>query len=614
MAQKVNLRTDIDEILDLDVMNGSGLEGVASVSSGTNIANSPIHSTRVGFGVNGDIGTGVVANIAARGAIDNTNNQNSKEWKPAIYARLSNEDVEQRRSNLSLSIENQLDILRNFVADKGWQPPKVFYDDDRTGTNFDRKGFQDMYAEAKAGNINVIVIKDTSRFGRNWVKSGIYFESIEEMGIRFISIQESLDTADPQCPALKMLPFYFIFNEWHSQTTSEKIKTVFAKIASQGGFIGSFAPYGYVRSDENKQKLVVDPVAASVVKRIFEMRLQKYSCFQIAIALNQDRIPAPHVYRIEKKGKELRSGKDTNWSDCSVKVILENRVYCGDVINNKSTKKNFKSQKRNFTDESEWLIAYDMHEPIVSRKDWERCAEIARQANSTRVRTTKQRIPKLFAGLLKCPDCGYSITSVNNYGYNCGNYQKKGKMSCASHHISSKVLEELVLADIREKVGEILLDEESAKARYYTLKEQSGQSQLNHNKKSLAKINKRLIELERLMQAAFERSVLHEQGIDIFTRYLAKYESEKTELIHQVNTLTAAIDKQSQTEHGVNSFISLLKKYANITKLDRQMVVELIDKITISDLQTSPRSIVIYYNFVGCVGGCGEGGGSSDVK
>jgi len=124
-------------------------------------------------------------------------NIDSKIWYPAIYARLSNEDLDSKRKGVSLSIEHQIDMLKGYISEKGWQPPKVFYDDDRTGTNFDRKGFQDMYAEAQKGNINVIVIKDTSRFGRNWVQSGLYFEKIEEMGVRFISIQESIDTADP---------------------------------------------------------------------------------------------------------------------------------------------------------------------------------------------------------------------------------------------------------------------------------------------------------------------------------------------------------------------------------------------------------------------------------
>jgi len=528
---------------------------------------------------------------------------NTDTWQPAIYARLSKEDVELRKSSVSLSIDNQIDILKSYVTEKGWKSPKVFYDDDRTGTNFNRKGFQDMYAEAQKGSINVIIIKDTSRFGRNWVQSGVYFESIEEMGIRFISIQEGLDTADPLCPALKMLPFYFIFNEWHSQTTSEKIKTVFAKKASQGGYLGSYAPYGYRRNPEDKQRLLIDPTAAAVVKRIFEMRLQKLSFLQIAKALNKERILSPNAYRMEQKGKERKPGKDDNWSNHSVKVIVRNRVYCGDVVNNKSAAKNFKSQKRENKPENEWLIAEDMHEPIVCREDWERCDKLTKEANANRVRTTNQGTTHLFSGLLKCPDCGYSITIVNRRGYNCGTYQKKGDTACTSHHMSSTILKELVLADIKEKVGEVLLDEEAAKKRFYALKEQSGKTQLGQNRKALAKVNKRLVEIEKLLEAAFEKSVLgnKNQGVDIFNTYLTKYEEEKSTLEYQANQLMAEIEQQSQTEQGVDAFVSLLKKHANITELDRATAVELIDRITISEITTNPRSIVIYYNFVGSV-------------
>ena len=529
---------------------------------------------------------------------------NKKQWCPAIYARLSNEDEDSRnkKKGASLSIEHQLDILKSYVKDKGWQAPKVFCDDDRTGTNFNRKGFQDMYAEAQQGNINVIIIKDTSRFGRNWVQSGLYFEKIEEMGIRFISIQESLDTADPKCPALKMLPFYFIFNEWHSQTTSEKIKTVFANKASQGGYLGSHAPYGYKRNPEDKQRLLVDPAAAAVVKRIFEMRLQKLSYLQIAKALNREGIPSPQAYRAEQNGKGDRSGKDGNWSNHSVKVIIKNRVYCGDVINNKSVAKSFKNPKRINNSESEWLIAKDMHEAIINREDWERCDKLSKEAHASRVRVTNHGTTHLFSGLLKCPDCGYNITIANRRGYNCGAFQKKGDTACTSHHMSGTILKELVLADIKEKAGEVMLDEEAAKKRFYALKKQSGQTQLGQNKKVLAKINKRLTEIDKLLQAAFEQSVLgNNQGANIFNTYLNKYEEEKTALRHQANQLTAAIEQQSQTEQGVDAFIALLKKHSDITELDRATAVELIDHITISKITTIPRSIVIYYNLIGRV-------------
>ena len=208
--------------------------------------------------------------------------ERSRKWlyttqiKPAIYARLSDEDKANKKNGVSLPIDNQLEILQNYVKTENWQSPKEFFDD-KTGTNFDRDGFQKMYAEVQAGNINIIIIKDLSRFGRNWVKSGYYFEKIEEIGVRFISLQEGLDTAIPNYPALKMLPFYLIFAEWFSQNMSEKIKTVFKHMAEQGKYRCYFAPFGYQKDPNDKHKLIIDPISSQVIKRIYELRLQKYS-------------------------------------------------------------------------------------------------------------------------------------------------------------------------------------------------------------------------------------------------------------------------------------------------------------------------------------------------
>jgi DNA invertase Pin-like site-specific DNA recombinase len=334
-----------------------------------------------------------------------------KQWQPAIYARLSDDDG---RAGVSLSIEHQLEILKAYVQDKGWQPPKVFYDDDKTGTNFDRKGFQDMYSEAQKGNVNVIVIKDTSRFGRNWVKSGDYFEKIEEMGVRFISIQEGLDTADPNCPALKMLPFYFIFNEWHSQTTSEKIKTVLANNAKQGKYRTSFAPYGFQKDPNDKHKLVVDPYSASIVKRIYELRLQKYSYGAIVNILNDEGVLSPSAYCISVHGKSTNvASKQNKWTKDSLNVLFQNPAYKGDTANGKKTNASYKSNKRIRQPVSEWIIVENTHEPIVSREDWQKCNDMIKTLG--RVRRTKESEILPFTGILVCPDCGYQMRHNHSY-------------------------------------------------------------------------------------------------------------------------------------------------------------------------------------------------------
>jgi len=534
-----------------------------------------------------------------------------KKWCPAIYARLSKEDLENKKKGVSISIEHQIDILKGYVKDQGWQTPKVFFDDDRTGTNFNREGFQDMYAEAKKGTINVIIIKDTSRFGRNWVQSGVYFESIEEMGIRFISIQENLDTADPQCPALKMLPFYFIFNEWHSQTTSEKTRTVFKKQAEQGKFLGSFAPYGFDKDPSDKYKLIVDHYAAGVVKRIFDMRLQKISLRAIARKLNADGIISSSGYNAQKRGTENKQARISQWSPETVKMVIENPAYCGDVANGKKTSANYKNRKVVRKPFEEWVIVKDVHEPIVSREVWEKC-QAMREGN--RIRSTSANYTAPFSGILRCLDCGYHMSRTNSqyklhstgekkfvYGFNCGTRLKKGLTACVSHYITENALHELVIADIRDKAGEILQDENAVRERFYTIKAKSSGAQLNHDRKALKKLNKRLADLDNLIQAAFEKSVLGGGSPDMFTTLSKKYEAEKLELSKQAQELTSSIENQSRTENDVDTFIALMKKYSDITELDRATVVELIDHITVSASSINPREIVIYYNLMGNV-------------
>lgn len=280
------------------------------------------------------------------------------------------------------------------------------------------------------------MIKDTSRFGRNWVQSGLYFEKIEEMGIRFISIQESLDTADPKCPALKMLPFYFIFAEWHSQTTSEKIRAVFQKQNEQGKHRTSQSPFGYDKDPNDKYKLIVDTVAARVVRRIFQMRLEKVSLGMIARTLNNEGYINPSSYKAQMRGVENKWSRNDKWSVGSVGEILNNPVYVGDVANDKKGCASYKNQKQVRKPMEEWTIAKDMHEPIISREDFQKCADM--RTGLGRVRSTQYKDISAFTGLLRCPDCGYKMTRTSTYQtvkrtgekkilitYNCGTYDKK---------------------------------------------------------------------------------------------------------------------------------------------------------------------------------------------
>jgi hypothetical protein len=341
------------------------------------------------------------------------------------------------------------------------------------------------------------------------------------------------------------------------------------------------------------------------------MRLQKVSYRSIAMTLNAEGILSSSGYNAQKRGVENNHTRISQWSSETVKTVLNNPACCGDIANGKKTSANYKNRKVVRKPFEEWVIVKDVHEAIVSREDWEKC-QAMREAN--RIRSTSANRTAPFSGILRCLDCGYNMTRTNTtytvrptgekkpvYGYNCYSRINKGLTACASHYITEKALHQLVIADIRDKAGEILQDENAVRERFYEIKAKSSGAQLNHDRKALKKLNKRLDDLDNLIQAAFEKSVLGGGSPDMFTTLSRKYEAEKLELAKQAQELTSSIENQSRTENDVDTFITLMKKYSDITELDRATIVELIDHITVSASSINPREIVIYYNLMGNV-------------
>ena len=457
-------------------------------------------------------------------------------------------------------------------------------------------------------NCRYKIVTDITRFGRNWGQSGYYFGALSDLGVRFISKEENIDTANPNCPGLKVLPFYFVFAEWYSASISGKIRSVFEKQNEEGKHRCYRAPYGYDKDPDDKYKLVIDPMTSPTVKRIFEMRLDKMSYGSIARILNDDGVPSPNGHAVEKYDIENKKPRHNKWSANSIIDIISNPEYCGDVVQNRVGCADYKNQKQVRKPREDWVTIKDKHEAIISREDFQKCADM--QENVGRIRSTQYADISPFTGLLKCADCEYKMARTSTYytpkttgekkiliAYNCGARANMGKTVCSSHYILEKNLTELVLADIRDKAGEILQDENAAKERYYAIKSRSSGTKLNTDKNALKRIEKRLAELDKLIKAAFEKSVLD----DTYSEYEQEYKAEKQELMKQAEKLSSSIDKYSKTESDVNTFITLMKKYVNITELDRATAVELIDHITVSASTVKPREIVIYYNFMGNV-------------
>ena len=347
-----------------------------------------------------------------------------------------------------------------------------------------------------------------------------------------------------------------------------------------------------VPSRADIHSLIVDPYAASIVKRIFEMRLQKLSHGAIARILNEEGIISPSGYRAEKHGIPNKHTNVSKWGNTVVISVINNPVCFGAVAHSRVGCASYKNQRQQRKPMEDWIIAEDMHEPIISREGWQKCQELRKEHKHIRRTAAGDTAP--FTGLMKCIDCGYNLVRTGNYyilasgekvllfAYNCGTYVQKGRTACTSHYILERDLKDLVIADIREKAGEVLQDEGAARERYYTVKSQSSGIKLNTDRNALKKLNKRLGELDTLIQAAFEKSVLSGAPSEMFTTLAQKYEAEKQGLAKQAQQLTTSIEQQSQTENDVETFIALMKKHVKISGLDRATAAELIDHITVS--------------------------------
>lgn len=529
-----------------------------------------------------------------------------------IYLRLSQEDM---RVGESLSIENQKMMLTKFVRDKGWNLVSEYVDDGYSGTDFERPGVQKLLADAQLGKINTVVVKDLSRFGRNYIEVGRYIDYIFPMNnIRFIAISDNVDTADRNSSALDMMPIINLFNEWHSASTSKKIKAVFEASAKSGKYLGSKVPYGYSRGDDENHLPVVNPETAPIVKRIFEMRLQGMSQRRIADRLNAENIPCPSDYYYGNKGKVNILDCRHLWSRSSVDHILKNPMYLGHLVQLKWTTVSHENHKVVPKDKSEWAVAPNTHEALITQEMWDRCREFDEERTTGKV--TKQGDVKPLSSLMYCADCGFrmrfSSTSkwrgtttgnphkiVEKY-YKCSTYSQFGKNACSTHYISLRNIEQIVLNDIRSMIDLVISDENDARKKFLARKQRNLSNQTNAGKDKLKTNKSRIAELDNLMQSVYEDKVQGNISASVCAKLLEKYETEQNSLANEVAQIEEQLFAAKHDEEDVDRFIESLRKYENAEILTRQMCLELIDYITIDEFHKgkTERDIHIYYKFI----------------
>ena len=512
-----------------------------------------------------------------------------KYYIAGLYYRLSQED---ERQGESVSIENQRTMLRKYAEEHGFEIHGEYIDDGVSGTTFQRPEVQRLLDDAKTGIINTIIVKDLSRFGRNYIEVGQYVDYVfPAFGIRFIAIQDNVDTENRDSNAMEMMPIMNIFNEWHAANTSKKIRAVRRSNALAGIYSAKKATYGYLKGTDKKRTPVIDEETAPIVRRIFELYASGTSPKNIADILNAEGIPSPGKLAYERLGHKGRPNEMRIWCEVSIRAMLNNIMYIGHLPMLQGTTVSYKNHKRQAKDKSDWVITYNNHEPIIPQELWDRVQE--RQKHMAQGRKTKTGFVHPLSGFLVCADCGAKLKLCGHlnhtkteyrYYFNCGNHLRYGKTLCFSHYIPAKDIEAIVLNDIRTMARRIVIDEKVIREEFIRHNAEMQENSIKAAKKELQAKRKRTEELSRLMQVAYEDRLKGKMPEDICLNFIQKYSEEQKRVETEIAELETKLTETENTKQSADEFIRNIKKYLDALELTREMCYELLDCVVVGGL------------------------------
>ncbi len=509
-------------------------------------------------------------------------NTQNKIWNATLYLRLSRDDGDKEESN---SITGQRELLRDYISQRPeFREYAVRVDDGFSGSTFERPSFQKMIEDVKAGRTDCIIVKDLSRFGRNYLDAGEYIEKIFPfLGVRFIAVNDNYDSlGDKKASDDLIIPFKNLINEAYCRDISVKIRSQLEIKRKNGQFLGSFAAFGYLKDEQNKNKLVVDQYAADIVRDIFKWKLEGVSPQDIADALNKLGVLSPMEYK-RSLGMKFTTSFKTNakalWSAGTVIRVLKNPIYTGVLVQGKETTPSYKVHKRVTKDESEWSVIEDSHEAIISKIDFDSVQKVLKC--DTR-RSPGGKAVGLFSGMIFCGDCGASMVrktvpaGEKKYVYYVCSAHKQDK-SCSPHRIRDNALEEIVLDSLKQHISEVVDMSEllaiTDTAPLRTAQAQKVQRQLDKKHEEYEKLQKLLMSLyENLADGIIDR--------EEYTRLKASFTARADEAEKQMDALREQLE--DIYNHGTeNAWMNEFIKRQGLTSLDRAVVVALIDKILI---------------------------------
>ena len=523
----------------------------------------------------------------------------------ALYGRLSQDDGLEGESN---SISNQKEILMKYAKEHNLKNPRYFLDDGISGTTFERSGFKEMQALAESGIVKTIVVKDLSRFGRNYIEVGEYLEiKYPSLGVRFISIQENVDTL--QNSGAEMMPFHNIFNEWYAAQTSKKIRAVWQMKAASGKRVSSTVPYGYMKSPDDKEKWIIDEEAAEVVRKIFSLALAGRGVSQIARQLEQEKILIPTAYKIEKglSSTHKYPEKPYYWEKSTVANILDNRQYTGCTVNFKTTTVSYKVHKVIHKPDDEQQIIPNTQEAVISEDLWLRVQELRKNKR----RPTATGRTSLFSGLVYCPDCGAklhfaaakSMTRQQEH-FRCANY-KSGRGDCQVHFIRDIVLERIVFEAI-SNLADFVRCYEPVFLYLMAAKNQTARkSELQKLKTKVESSKRRISELDMIISHIYEDNILGKLSDDRYSRMASMYETEQKELIKTVSDGEKELETAEQKNVDMRLLLKTLRELTDFKELTPTIVNSLIQRIEVHNNDKSSGhcyvKVDIYFTAVGII-------------
>ena len=544
------------------------------------------------------------------------NDKNIEELITALYCRLSVEDIKdedgkkkkKEKEDESNSISNQKQILLDYCKKHGYTNTMFFVDDGISGTSFDRNDFNRMQRMVEEGKICRIIVKDLSRFGREQVEAGRLTQIVyPSLGVTFISIQENINSSTGE--GMEMLPFYNIFNEWYAAQTSKKIRAVWQSKADNGKRVSPVVPYGYKKDETDKEKWLIDEPAAEIVKKIYSLCLAGRGPLQIAKQLEREKVLVPTAY-FESVGRKTRNATPLDpyaWHPSAVVGILENRQYTGCAVNFKTTTVSYKVHTRIINPVEDYQIIPNMQEPIINEDIWLRVQELRK----SRRRNTATGRTSLFSGLVYCPDCGSKLHFCASKSlrrdqefFRCANY-KNGRGSCKIHFIRDVVLEKVVLEAVRNLADFVKCHEPVFLYMLARKNDAMRQQERKRLERVIERGTRRISEIDKLIEAAFERNVLGKLEDDRYERMVKNYAQEQRELIAEVQESKVVLQKAEQQVVDLRLLLRTLRELTEVKELTPTLVNSLIERIEVHNNDKSSGhcyvKVDIYFTAAGMI-------------